>query len=325
MMSEIKISLKGWLKSLLFNVFSKARLWRIFTNKAKKPKILMYHRLTDSSIIPGISPAKFEAHLQHLCHYYEVVPVEDIISDVNNNKLNSNKVALTFDDGYADFYEKAWPLLKKYNVPASVYITTDFIEKKRWMWPDKVRLMLDKTMLDKVDIPSIGELQLIKQNFEKNWHIISDRCLSLTEFERNHFLLELTELLEVPIKELPTSDFSALTWEQLLIMQKEGLNIGSHTVTHPILTAIPHEQLTNELSESKRIIERMLNLEVKGVCYPNGMPNDVSTVVTESAKNSGYSYGLIAYTDDVSYTNLYKTDRISASENIAAFAFSLLS
>ena len=325
MMSEIKVSVKGWIKSLLFNVFSKVGLWHIFTNKAKTPKILMYHRLTNSNIIPGISTAKFEAHLQHLCNYYEVVSVEEIISDIKKNKYNANKIALTFDDGYVDFYEKAWPLLKKYNVPASVYITTEFIEKKRWMWPDKVRVMLDKTTLRKINIPLVGELQLTQQNFEKNWHIISDYCLSLTEFEREHFLLELTELLEVPIKECPTSDFSALTWEQLLIMQQEGLNIGSHTITHPILTSISNEQLTNELSESKCVIERMLNIEIKGICYPNGMPNDVSTVVIETAKNSGYSYGLIAYTADVSYTNLFKTDRIPASENIAAFAFSLLS
>ncbi len=143
--------------------------------------------------------------------------------------------------------------------------------------------------------------------------------------ERNRFLFELAEILEAPNEEYPISDFSALTWEQLRNMQKEGLNIGSHTVTHPILTSISYDQLTNELSESKSVIERMLNIDIKGICYPNGMPSDVSDEVTTAAKNSGYSYGLIAYTGDVSYTNLFKTDRIPASENIAAFAFSLLS
>lgn len=323
-MIRLKVCTKGWIKSILFNVFSKIGLWRLFTYKAKVPKILMYHRLTDSNIIPGISSAKFETHLQHLCTYYQVVSVEEIISDIENNNVNANKVALTFDDGYVDFYEKAWPLLKKYNVPATVYITTEFIEKKQWMWPDKVRVLLDQTKLANIDLPKIGNLQLIKENFEKNWHAISDHCLNLTETERNHFLNKLSEFLEVSLKERPTLNFSALTWEQLLIMQNEGLNIGSHTITHPILTNIPHKQLSDELAESKQIIERKLNIKVKGICYPNGMPSDVSTVVTQTAQESGYKYGLIAYTDEVMYSNLFKIDRIPASENIAAFAFSLL-
>jgi peptidoglycan/xylan/chitin deacetylase (PgdA/CDA1 family) len=324
-MRDLIVSAKGWIKEILFSIASKIDLWKYFARKTNIPRILMYHRLTDSDIIPGITPIKFEDHLKHLCSYYDVVSVDEIISDVNNNQLNSNKVALTFDDGYVDFYEKAWPLLKKYNVPASVYITTEFIEKKRWMWPDKVRVMLDKTILERVYIPNVGELQLAKKYFDRNWHTISDHCLTLTELNRNCFFDELARLLRVSVNDYPTSDFSALTWEQLSLMHKEGLDIGSHTVTHPILTNIPNEQLTNELVESKREIENMLNLEVKGICYPNGMPSDVSTAVTETADRSGYCYGLIAYTDSDSYTDLFKTDRLPASENIADFAFSLLS
>jgi peptidoglycan/xylan/chitin deacetylase (PgdA/CDA1 family) len=320
-----KVCAKEWIKRMLFNAFSTVGLWQLIANKARSSRILMYHRLTDNNIIPGISSEKFEAQLQHLCKYYDVVSIDEIISDIKNKQINAKKIALTFDDGYVDFYEKAWPLLKKYNVPATVYITTEFIDKRQWMWPDKVRVMLNNTAHTKVDVPTIGKLHLNEQDFEKNWHIISDCCLSLKEPDRNRFLIELAEILEVAIDEHPPINFSALTWEQLSIMSYEGLNIGSHTVTHPILTNISHEQLSFELSESKRIIEQKLDIEVKGVCYPNGMPNDVSSVVIEAARENRYLYGLIAYKDKVSYSDIFKTDRIPASENIAAFAFSLLS
>lgn len=324
-MMRYKVCAKGWIKSILFNVFSGLGIWKLIANRATMPRILMYHRLTDSNIIPGISSDKFEAQLQHLCKYYDVVSIDEIISDIKSNEINDKKVALTFDDGYIDFYEKAWPLLKKYNVPATVYITTEFIDKRQWMWPDKVRVMLNKTAQVKVDAPTIGQLNLNEKDFEKNWHLISDHCLSLKEPERNRFLLELAEILEVAIGDHPPINFSALTWEQLRIMRDEGLNIGSHTVTHPILTNISHEQLSFELSQSKKVIEQKLDIEVKGVCYPNGMPSDVSSVVVEAARDNSYLYGLIAYKNDVSYRDIFKTDRIPASENIAAFAFSLLS
>lgn len=324
MMRNLKVSAKSWIKGILFTVATKSGMWKFFTRKAKKPKILMYHRLTDSTIIPGISSANFEAHLQHLCKYYQVVPVEEIISAANGKSENTNKVALTFDDGYVDFYEKAWPLLKKYNVPATVYITTDFIDQKQWMWPDKVRVMLNTTSLSQVEIPKVGILKLSEQNFEKNWHSISDHCLTLQERERDSFLHELVALLNVTISDFPTTDFAALTWQQLQDMQKEGLDIGSHTVTHPILTRINDDQLKSELMESKRVIENKLATEIKGICYPNGMPSDVSAAVTQSAQECGYHYGLIAYTDDVAKNNIFKTNRIPAAENNAAFAFSLL-
>lgn len=323
-MRTLKVSAKGWIKGILFNVATTCGMWKFFTRKVKPPKILMYHRLADSKIIPGISSANFEAHLQHLIKYYQVVPVEEIIAGDNNKAENANKVALTFDDGYVDFYEKAWPLLRKYNVPATVYITTEFVEQKQWMWPDKVRVMLNATSLTKVNIPHVGTLQLSEENFEKNWHCISDHCLTLQESERDSFLQDLIVLLDVTISDFPISDFSALTWQQLHEMEKEGLDIGSHTVTHPILTRIDDKQLKNELLESKRVIESHIATEIHGICYPNGMPNDVSDSVTKVAKECGYQYGLIAYTDNVDKNNKLKTNRIPAAENTAAFAFSLL-
>jgi peptidoglycan/xylan/chitin deacetylase (PgdA/CDA1 family) len=315
--------MKLLLKSILFQFFSKIGIWQYFINGSKGPKILMYHRLTDSDIIPGISTSLFELQLQYLCKYYNVVSVDEIVSDIQKNIFISNKVALTFDDGYVDFYAKAWPLLKKYNVPASLYITTDFVDQKMWMWPDKVRVMLDKTEHTNIKCSALGELELTELNFEKNWHAISDHCLTLSEFEREKFLLELSNAFEVPFPDIPSSDFSAVSWEELRLMINDGLDIGSHTVTHPILTRISQDELKIELLKSKQVIESELDIKIRGICYPNGMSNDVSVVVSRTSKDAEYSYGLIAYTKENNYSDIYQIDRISASENMPSFVFSL--
>ncbi|MFT5249442.1 MAG: peptidoglycan/xylan/chitin deacetylase (PgdA/CDA1 family) [bacterium] len=317
--------IKLGLKNILFHSLSKVGLWRFLIKKSKTPKILMYHRLTDCKVIPGIELQTFEWQLQFLCKHYQVVSVEEINDDIKNNCIRANKIAITFDDGYVDFYEKAWPLLKKYNVPASIYITTDFIDKKIWMWPDKIRQLLRETRCKALKLPSGEKLLLTETDFDKNWNLIADYCLGVSELKRESYLVQLSSLLNVALSNIPPNEYSSLTWEQLSEMHQEGLDIGSHTLTHPILTNIHKEQLRCELLESKQMIETKLEAEVAGICYPNGMSSDVSVAVTKAAKNCGYSYGLIAYSENEPYQDEFRIDRISASNNMPTFAFSLLS
>lgn len=314
---------KGYLKFFLFRILSYIGLWRHWIKQSNGPQVLMYHRVTRDEKVPGITPQIFEKHLQLLSKYYQVV---DIDTAINTSKLESTaqaQVVLTFDDGYYDFYTQAWPLLKKYNLPASIYITTDFIEGGMWMWPDKVREILNQSALDNITLPNIGELSLSAEHYENNWHRISDYCLPMLETERSAYIDELALLFDVELPSRPPKRFSGLTWSQLQEMQADGLNIGSHTLSHPILTRISQEHLERELVQSKQIIEEKLTTTVKGICYPNGMQADVSENVINMAIKCQYQYGLIAYSHEQS-ESVFEISRISASGDIAALAFSLL-
>jgi len=316
---------KGYLKYIILIVFSKLGIWHYLVKKSSKANVLMYHRIVNGISTPGVSSHAFEEHLKFLSKFYKVVSIDEIISDRKNGTVNSKKIALTFDDGYFDFYTQAWPLLKKYNLHASIYITTDFINGDMWMWPDKIRELLQKSTIRQIKLSALGNLCLDDQSVEKNWNIIADYCLKLTIEERENFFVELTNLLQINLPKTPTQQYTGVTWQQLIEMQEEGLDVGSHTLTHPILTRVSSEELEIELKKSKQIIEEKLHIEINGICYPNGMHSDISAKVIEVVKRCNYQYGLVAYNDNTKEIDLYKIDRLAASENLASFAFSLLS
>jgi peptidoglycan/xylan/chitin deacetylase (PgdA/CDA1 family) len=316
---------KGHLKSIMLIVFSTLGIWHYLVKKSSKANVLMYHRIVNGNSASGISYQAFEQHLKFLSKYYHVVGINEIILDKKNGTVNPQKVALTFDDGYFDFYTQAWPLLKKYNLPASIYITTDFIDGVMWMWPDKIRELLQRTSIKQVELSPLGRLYLDDQFVEKNWNTIADYCINLAIEEREAFIIELGNLLQINLPDPPSANYAGLTWLQLIEMKEEGLDIGSHTLTHPLLTTVSNEKLELELIKSKQIIEEKLNIEVIGICYPNGMHNDVSTKVIEVVKRCNYQYGLVAYSDNTKENDLFKIERLAASENLASFAFSLLS
>ncbi|MBA6237531.1 MULTISPECIES: polysaccharide deacetylase family protein [unclassified Colwellia] len=317
-------SVKCFIKRIIFKVLVKGKFWKYFINSKSSAQTLMYHRISDNKMIPGISPYGFEKHLKFLTEYYNIVPIKEILLDRKNNTEDPYKIAITFDDGYYDFYHKAWPLLKKYKIPVSLYVTTDFIDRKEWLWPDKIRTLLLSTKINKITIPNIGELVLTIDNYSENWNVIADLCLNHKKVERDDFLQSLSVSLDVSIEKEPDKGFSALSWSQLKEMSNEGLDIGSHTLSHAILTKIDDEQLYRELYESKAKIENMLDINVEGICYPNGMHLDVSDKTVNVAEKVNYKYGLTAYTDKNETVNVFKVQRIAATESVADFAFNLL-
>lgn len=315
---------KKRIKFILFNVFNKINLWKLLLSRNAEAKILMYHRISDDPLIPGISSSGFEKHLQFLTKHYNVVPIEEVISERKNGIKNPSKIAITFDDGYVDFYHKAWPILKKHAVSASIYIATDFIDKEEWLWPDKIRMLLLSTRVDSVQLNEIGNLELNKEKYESNWNTIADYCLNLNSEARSAFIKKLENSLSVELARTPNNQYAALTWEQLKEMANEGLDIGSHTLSHPILANISDKQIDEELKESKSKIENKLKIAVTGICYPNGMRSDISKYVLVSAQRSGYQYGLLAYSDSNQPHDDYNVQRVSASECMSDFAFNLL-
>jgi peptidoglycan/xylan/chitin deacetylase (PgdA/CDA1 family) len=317
-------NIKYFIKKIVFKVLVKGKLWKYFINSKSGAQTLMYHRISDDKMIPGISSNGFENHLKFLVKNYDIVPIKEILFDREKNIEDPYKISITFDDGYYDFYHKAWPLLKKYNIPASLYVATNFIDKKEWLWPDKIRTLLLSTKVNTITVPNLGQLVLTMENYQENWNTIADYCLRLKQIERDHFLQSLSVLFDTRYEKEPDDCFSALTWSQLKEMSDEGLDIGSHTLSHAILTSIDDEQLYRELYESKEKIENMLEINVEGICYPNGMHLDVSDKTVNVAEKVNYKYGLIAYTDKNETVSAFKVQRIAATECVADFAFNLL-
>src|SRR5690606_20663720 len=108
----------------LLERFGVLRMARYFTRKT--PRILMYHRFAEVSGHRYLGADVFEQQLVYLKKHFTPLPLDQVVAGMQQGRLPSNAVAITIDDCYTDFYTHAWPLLKKYDIPATLYAVTDF-------------------------------------------------------------------------------------------------------------------------------------------------------------------------------------------------------
>jgi len=137
----------------------------------------MYHRIADVDIDPwqlSVSPGNFEAQIAFLQSNYNIIPLADLVEQLHEKKLRKNAVCITFDDGYADNYYQAFPILKKYNCPATFFIAGSYVNSKMLFWWDE----LEEIFLGSQNLPA--ELSL---TINGTVHSFLNKQITLTEAE----------------------------------------------------------------------------------------------------------------------------------------------
>lgn len=285
--------------------------------------ILMYHRFSREKNPYKISSAEFAAHLEYLSRNNYVLSISEAIGHFQNNQpLPPNAAVITIDDGYADAYEIAFPILKKYKMPATLYVVTDFVDGKCWLWTDLMRFILQKTEKESVSIEFDDEKIGAKLTGDFVRFEIAGRINAklkrLPDELKNAKIKEISENLKVEIPELPPGEYAAITWAQAKEMDAESLRIESHTVSHPILTNINQTRLEDELENSKSRLENVLGRKVEHFCYPNG---NLNADVQKAVEKAGYiSAVTTAYGFNSSQANQFTLRRIDAASPIEKFA-----
>ena len=274
-----------------------------------------------------ISGDEFAAHLKYLSKHKRVLPLAEAAEFFAGEKpLPENAAVITIDDGYADAYEVAFPILKKYNVPAALFAITDFLDGKIWLWTDKMRYVLQGTKSDSVSIefenrPAFTETLTHEWQRLRVANRLNSILKTLPNEEKETKIKEIAETLNVEIPPTPNADYAAMNWEQAREMDAENLRVESHTVTHPILTNITQTQLDYELQTSKKRLENVLGRKVEHFCYPNG---SFDAQIQNSVERAGYKS---AVTTDYGFnerdTNQYALNRIDAQSAIERFAQSV--
>ena len=197
-----------------------------------KLTILTYHSIDETGSVVSISPFLFDQHLAFLNENgFEVIRLKDGLEMLEQGKVGPKQIVLTFDDGYENFHSRAFPVLKKYGFPSTVFLVTDYCGRNN-------------------DWPGQGK---------------------------------------IPIQPL-------MNWSQIEELSRDGVEFGSHSQTHPKLTAIPVHQAEKEISDSQKVIEDRIGQAVRNFAYPYGNSN---SRIRESVKKF---YGASAG------TNLAQTD-----------------
>lgn len=259
-----------------------------------RPRILMYHRIIDQPFVAGLAPDRFERQMAYLAKHYRVIPVEQLVNELRERAVKPYTISLTFDDGHFDFYTTTWPILKKYKLPATLYLATGFVSNDCWLWPDYLRYILLHSKKESIQLPGYGSFSLTPDTVLKTWSDLGDAGLKMDKQGRKQFLDELEQAAGIRVPPAPEPPFAPVNWDQVREMQSEGLNIGSHTVSHPILSKLPEAEIAEELGESYKRISEELGKPPKGICYPNGLVKDINTEVISKAQALGYEYGLLA-------------------------------
>lgn len=287
------------------------------------PQVLMYHRIIDKPFIAGLAPAEFEKQIAYIAKHFRVVPIDVLLAELNQNNVQPFTIALTFDDGHFDFYENAWPILQKYQLPASLYITTGFVDGKVWLWPDLLKFAMLNSVNKTIFLPPLGEICLDTEHLSTSWHRLGDYCLTLPTDSRQEFIQQLAQKADITLPQTPVAPFTSVSWQQLDEMQQEGLDVGSHTISHPILSSLSEQNSHDELLISGRSIAQHLGRFPRGICYPNGRPTDVNDHVINQAKAIGYTYGLLARNTTIDKNNPFLIGRLASHIDFDYFKWTL--
>jgi peptidoglycan/xylan/chitin deacetylase (PgdA/CDA1 family) len=251
--------------------------------------VLIFHRvLAEPDVLfPGeLDAVRFDKMLSWLGSAFNVLPLDEAIEGARNDCLPARAAAITFDDGYADNHEVALPILMKHGVKATFFIATDFLDGGR-MWNDtviaavrncpKTTLALDVLGLGMWPVDTIQEkrqaigalLQKLKYRPPENRQAMVDALASIAG-------------AALPDNLMMTSD-------QVRELRSNGMVIGAHTCSHPILSAISPDKARHEIREGKRVLENLLGERIGLFAYPNGKPGkDFGAEHVEMARDAGF-------------------------------------
>ncbi len=239
--------------------------------------ILMYHRILPPDDPrhaveePGmiVEPDTLRMHLRTLKRYFTLMPLGEWVERARNDQpLPPKACAITFDDGWLDNYEYAFPILQQEQVPATLFAVSHMIGTREWFWPNRIVRLLQQPRERLREFPWLAEL--LGQG-EMDAERSSQLIYSLKSLP-DHELLERIDQAEVALGPAAAEQPVLLDWEQLGEMADSGLfEIGSHTCHHFRLREdLPAEVLEREVSESRRLLEERLGRPVELFCYPNG-------------------------------------------------------
>lgn len=280
--------LKNVAKKALFS----SRLYRL-NRLQNQCHILPYHMIADepNGFYPEDSSRLFARQIAHLAANYNVITLEEIAHRISIGKSIRGCAAVTFDDGFRDNYQKAYPILRRYGIPATIFLATEYIETGEPPWFIQFRTLFLHTPKTRIEIELGGERVPLPLSSPADKRSSGDRVMrhlqSCPNDERLSILKELPSILHV----LPGEGLRSLmlTWDQIREMGSNGIDFGAHTVTHPILSNIGPEQLRSEIAESKAQIEEKTGREVKTFAYPFGRKRHYPGIAPSILRDLGFS------------------------------------
>jgi peptidoglycan/xylan/chitin deacetylase (PgdA/CDA1 family) len=211
---------------------------------------------------------EFDSQMRVLREYFHPLPLLDAVERLHAGALPDGAVCVTFDDGYADNEIYAMPVLKKYRIPATVFVSTGFLNGGR-MWNDSVIEVLRSYKDEVLDLRELDLDCYTLRSTEQRLDAVDSILRQIKHFDPQK-RIALADEIQKRGPKLP--DDLMLTDAQIQSLAHNGVTIGAHTVNHPILSSISGETARSEIQESKQYLETLLQEPIDVFAYPNGRP-----------------------------------------------------
>ena len=239
---------------------------------AGRLSILIYHRVLaqQDPVFPDESDAEtFDRQIGQLAACFNILPLDDAIQGLRNGKLPPRAACITFDDGYADNAEIALPILKKRGVPATFFVATGFLDGGR-MFNDTVIELIRRAPGSTVDLESLGlgkfSIGTISERRQAIYELLG-KLKYLPPESRQSTVEAMSTLIPV---DLPLN--LMMTSSQVRELHNAGMEIGGHTVSHPILAKMENSAACADITNGKEMLESIIRAPVRFFAYPNGKP-----------------------------------------------------
>jgi peptidoglycan/xylan/chitin deacetylase (PgdA/CDA1 family) len=266
---------------------------------------LAYHRVGVHGENYGgasISIEHFRKQIAYIKKHYKVKSLHQVINHIRNNSdRGKDFVTITFDDGYRDIYTNAYPVLKKYCIPATIFLISHCTGTNTPVWWDRLAEILNTALENPDTIRKINEIfprdigrkfkQIYKGpliNRKKIIHLLISWFKYIEGEERDIIIRNLEEKI---FRGQKFQNDKMLTLDQIEEMTESNITFGSHTITHPILTKVRGERARREIIGSKSELERKINKPVASFAYPNGEESDFDDNIKKMVKEAGFRCG----------------------------------
>ncbi len=314
-------------RELLAVLCAKSGMTRVLERLLRRDALLVlnYHRVGDAEKTPydsgtfGPTAEQFDWEIGYLKSRFACVNLEEALAMITGKVPVRSSLLITFDDGYLDNYQVAFPILRAHGVPATFFLPTDFINTQRVPWWDTIAYIVKHSRNDsfKVHYPDAAEFHLDRRH-------PSSTVFQILRFCSDHATTDYAPLVD----ELETACDCArpvagnercfLNWDEAREMQAAGMSFGSHTHNHEVLSGLSPERQVFELTESRAILERELGRTIDSLAYPVGRPYTFNADTLAALKMAGYRaafsfYGGLNLRENVNLLDIRREDCHSSS------------
>jgi peptidoglycan/xylan/chitin deacetylase (PgdA/CDA1 family) len=263
---------------------------RLRATVGSKFGILCYHRVGTQGVplFSRLEPSAFAAQMRYVKKHYRVVSLGQLCDELRDGRRVPPTLAITFDDGYRDLYTHAFPVLQKYQIPATIYLIGRCMESGEVPWYDRIFLALKAAPGEslKVELEGPREFRITSPSARGSaaWEMVS-YLRSVQDTRRQEWCAAFERQIPLPAGEL---EGRMLDWNQVGTMHRAGISFGAHTMSHPVVSQLDPRALEEELVVSKQVLERGLGVRVEDFAYPFGKPEDGSVAAEEILRRAAY-------------------------------------